>query len=282
MALDLELTGGGGGRGGSPQAALQSNITGDALAMWSLDQIVGSSAYSGGDRSGHGYNLSSVNAALSFPDIIPGKTAMWTWPSESPVAAEPVGMVAPAAVAALQLKGQMSLTFRVQKALWPAGNTGAWTKYEYCVACGNGNDATAAGNTCFAVYLSQGGTSGQIGYYAENGVHAGISFQTSMKLGSGALTTDGLWHFVSFRRTAAGVVTLGVDGSYQTSGALALPTGGTTSKINLGRPPYTPGAGSPDVGLIGGLKDVCVWPGLLTDAQLLRLRRQSMGPFFLS
>lgn len=271
--------GGGGGAAAAPVPQLQTNITGNAVAMWSLDCNASTSNYTGMDRSGNMNDLQTVNAEHAFPDIIPGAWAPWMFLSEVPTAGPPHGTQSAAALPALQISGEMSITFRMMKSLYPAGNTFGWSKYEYVVVCGNGDDVTAGGNVQWSVVLNIGGQSGCLTYFAENGVHNPILYVSSLRPNSNGLYnfTDGYWHFVSLRRTAAGVVTLGIDGVYETSGALAPPSGGSTGRVWIGKVSYPTGPGSPDVGLIGSVRDVCVWPVRLTDAQVLTLNKQAMG-----
>jgi len=277
---------GGGGGGGAPSTrvpALQSNIAANpALAMWALDAEASLSTTNGADRSGNGRVL-TTSGAYSFPDIIPGSMAsiMWQQPSGSSFGS---AFGPSAAYAALQLKGEMSVTLRAMSSVWPFANNNqvSWTYFQYLVNCGNGDDATAAGNVQWSIGIGSaaGGNAGKLYYYAENGVHAGLSFQSQLRLKSpqsGSLGKDGMWHFVALRRTAAGVVTIDVDESSETSGALALPTSGTNARIYIGRPPYNFTSGSPDTGFLGSVKDVAVWPVRLTDAQILTQRKQMMG-----
>ena len=267
--------GNGGGAAAAPVPQLQSNIA-SAVAMWSLDVDMSLGSMLGTDRSGNTLNLSS-NGALTFPDIIPGGKASITWSLDTRTTSYPVGFQAGISYPALRLTGAMSVTFRAMKSAYPPPPNVPWTNYQYMVACGNGNDATANGNMLWSVGVSIGPTKGGVFYYSESGVKVGASFISTLPLTSSGLSSDGLWHFVAMRREASGVVTIDVDGSSQTSGALAPPTAGSTSRVFIGRPAMDPITTLTDIGLIGSVRDVCVWPSRLTDAQVLFLRKQSMG-----
>jgi hypothetical protein len=77
------------------------------------------------------------------------------------------------------------------------------------------------------------------------------------------------WTFVAMRRTAAGVVTLNVNGAQATSGAMTVPTFSASNAFRIGG----------QSGLIssGGIADVAIFPSFLTDAQIQARRRVMMG-----
>lgn len=275
MSWVWQAQGGGNGGGGvaaaAKVAALQSNITGNAVGMWSLQTTQAARNITGTDRSGNGYNLNPINA-YNAPDLIPGQCCLTPWKSYTaapPVGLYPQGMRRSVNTAALQIAGSMSVTLRAYVPTW--ADAGAAANYMYLMGCAEYTDGSAAGNALYTMVLNN--TAGRsLGYFCQNGVHVGVVYFSTLT------TDDGQWHFFSLRRNAAtGVVTLGVDGSYQSSAALALPSGGGNAKLYVGCPPAATFPVFSDIGLTGGIADVCVWPVELTLAQVESLRAQAMG-----
>jgi hypothetical protein len=77
------------------------------------------------------------------------------------------------------------------------------------------------------------------------------------------------WTFVAMRRTAAGVVTLNVNGAQATSAPLPVPTFSASNAFRIGGQVAGPSS--------GGFADVAVFAAFLTDAQIQARRRVMMG-----
>jgi hypothetical protein len=243
-------------------ATLQTNIGSSALAMWELG-IAANGDEKNFDRSGNSRDL-TFQSVWSAPDLIPGDTAILTWAADG-VVAGPSGVLANT-IAALNVLGEMSVTMRlypVSYQLFSSSNN------QYIYTHGNFGDTSDGGNvTCSLVY----GTGHTLVYFAQTG--AGKS---AIIYDSGLSVPKRQWSFVSLRRSTTGVVTVGVNGAYATSGALALPTNGSTGYVNLGRAPLPTGGSSPNFGWLGLMKDVVVWNRRLTDAEELAKRKEAMG-----
>jgi hypothetical protein len=263
---------GGGSSGGGMSVrlpALQSEIV-PAVAMWALRTAPTLSIAT--DRSGNGYDLTPVPNSYNAPDLISGFTCFTPW--KTPVAVPPVGLY-PQGIQrttitpALQITGDVSVTLRMYVPTYP--NAAGAPLNQYVVSCAEFNDATAAGNCLYSIVLNN--VNQNILYFSQSGAKVAQIYQTTLN------ASDGLWHFVSLRRNATTrVVTIGLDGTYQSSGALTNPTNGTNAALYIGRPPVSGGGTSAgNMGLLGGIADVCVWPVELTTAQVESLRREAMG-----
>lgn len=252
--------GGGGGAPAKVPALTPAGFKG-ALAQWSClwKANGGAGIVDMSDRSGNGNSLSDqVNSVGA--DIIPGqRSAFW---QNTPAPLAPIGTLP-----ALRLTGEITVYARVMMVPGYAGAP-SW------VALCNDFSAGAPNGNCLwslLVHSQKGVTSAnQLRYYVANGAGG-----TTVLFDSTALppANDGLWHFVSMRRDVTGtIVTLGVDGVYETSGALLPPTGGSASKAQVGK------ALTDATDLFYGQEaNVDVIGRRLSDAELLQANNIVMG-----
>jgi len=254
----------------APTPALQPNSY-SAVAMYSCFVTGVPGTWSGGDRSGNNYDLPTVTS-YGIPDLIPNTVVPITWLSENqatyPNVPLPYGNVASGRIAALEITGAMSITLRCMPLF---GQTAAQRAgYQYLFGCGN-YGVTA--EQPYSLVINKDTSGGGLTYYS-NGSGGVNRFDSTLTIPQGA------WSFISFRRQTSGVVTIGVDGTYQTSGAINPPAvTDTTIRFGIGRWGAAPDAAAirPNCGFIGAIADVCVWPRALTDGEVLALRKTAMG-----
>jgi hypothetical protein len=199
-------------------------------AQWSL-QTVGSNCYA--DRSGNGRHLTG-GAFTTIPDLIPSGSAVTLATLTSVIAA----LVFPS--------GEFTLTCRV----W-------WlNKATSQVVCDIGDLGQATN------YLLGAGPAGEVVFIGAN--IGGAMFTSSLMLPAQR------WCFLSARRTTGGVVTVGIDGAYQDSPVMPLPTG-IQGRVIVGSVEGENGSWK------GALADMSLWARRLTDAELTGLRAVAMG-----
>jgi hypothetical protein len=115
--------------------------------------------------------------------------------------------------------------------------------------------------------LATVGPDGALLSYTQHGSYVADSWTTTLK------PPVGRWAFISYRRAANGVLTVGVDFTFQDSAAYGLPT--TNPGVQLAVMNSNDGIAPLAWG--GGLADLGIWGARLTDEQLQPLFRASMG-----
>lgn len=242
--------------------ALQPNLYSPLVAypLDALDPDYGN--FPGVDRqrfdvSGNNRPLSAVNVNMGA-DLRGAGHGCWVAQQSSNHIITDVASSGTNGYAALRLTGAMTLTCRAF--ISPQSISTGSSHYISCEA--NFSDGSAAGN---ALWLFGVDGNGRLLYVRDTGTHVGGSYASTLAF------PDGEWHFVTLRREASGVVTVGLDETYQTSGAIAPPTGGSNSYHSIG--------GTPSNGewWLGGIADLRVFNTRLTDAELVPLYRVAMG-----
>lgn len=248
---------GGGGARAVPQ--LTPAFTG-VVAQWALD---GTATAPGGVLPERVSGLAAramTRPSYFFPDMRPAPfTAIrCDLPGSTPCAQNG------AHSADLAINGEMTLT---AKCAW--NRAGMTVGLSQVIAQSRVNLGTVAeaDNCNYALYVSD---TGVLSYFAQQGAGVAIVFNSALSMDNGGAGGLGLWKFVSLRRAASGVVTLGVDGVFQTSGALALPTGGTNTIMRFGSTLNV----ERNTGIIS---DVSLGNVAIVDAELNRVRRVAMA-----
>lgn len=220
------------------RAALQPKLY-SPLGMWALQQpspLV--------DRSGNARDLTTV-ANRTRPDLQLSQRIV------NPTVAGSAGGFK-STDAAFRLVGAFTLTARA----WFDGNA-----LVNVIADQSDTGNTESKNTLFTCGIS----AAKAFMYRETGQpFVGASFSHTQTL------DDGRWYFVSFRRDAAGLHTIGVGLSFVDAN-LGPASGGSATTLRLGTD------AEPGQLFNGGFGDVAIWGARLTDAQLGPLYRASMG-----
>ena len=220
MSWTWQALGGGaaGGGGGAPpyvQPALQPNSYG-AAGMWALQYDPGG-LIAGTDRSGNVRNLSD-GFPYDVPDIIKNKQVGQL--SNVP-GSRYTGVIASNATSAALKMAAFTITCRICAPRYMSGG-GAST---ICAAAFPATNVEWA----FTFDNGNGAGTGVLHSFWQHGGFVGVGFDSTL------FVRDGTWHFVSYRRTAGYVVTLGLDGVYQTSAALTPPdTTGANPTFSIG------------------------------------------------
>lgn len=234
-------------------------------AQYTLKADKASRSIIAADYSLNANDLGSVNA-WTVPDLVPGEAMCRCWDTEGATPVGPAGVSSVGAMPALAYQSELTVVCRAYYASYISLAAFA----QYLVANGNFSDGTEAGNCAYALVVPSG--TNNMAYFAQTGAgKAAILFQSTLA------RPFATWFFLALRRTAAGVVTIDIDGSSQTSGALALPTGGTTNRMVIGRPPSSALPIAGNQGWSGAVANVCIKNARLTDAEIAVCRRTMMG-----
>lgn len=235
------------------KAALTPNLYG-ALAMWDLLYDAGGNVISGHDRSGNGRDIGATNPIM-FPDLIPGRQCEWTGGAYG--GAENNGHNNAGFWGADLKRPDFTVTARV---VIPAYTGGGGFRTIFGLAQPGSN----------VEFLFGQNLNGLATFWQFGGGHTGVDAQSAyLKKG------DGQQHFVSCRRALDYSILIGADKSYGAStGPLTPPdaTGGFGGVcVGVGTQPGNVN------NYCGAIIDLCVWPGVLTDAQINTLNAIAMG-----
>jgi hypothetical protein len=208
------------------------------LAQWGL---IGKSDFVLTDRSGNARDLTLAEPTNLAPDNTPGYVAPRNGGFRS-------------SDAAFRITGELTVCLR---AWWDGTiNTGLLWFGEV--------GETQAANVLYQLTVD---STSRLKYLAESGAGVDISFAPNI------YPAPGRWQFYCLRRDATGVVTLNLDDFQATSGALAVPDGGTTSTLRVGKEGNVSGS----LSWLGAFADVNVWNVRLSDAQVANARSLMTG-----
>jgi hypothetical protein len=251
MPLDLEGSwGGGGGGGGSVGVAARLTPTLFApFAQWALlGEEPPPGNIPGTDRSGNNRHLSNA-FAYAIDDIIPGELSGYAMESSA------LGWEASGLISAPFVMSACTVTARIRTPRTLLG--------EDAVILSLGGTGGAGERISLDFYVLR--TDGRLRVYWQQESGASSAFASTLAV------NDGHWHFVSLRRTAGFVVTLGRDGVYETSAALAAPGAAANPRLTI---TYQNGGFRR---WLGQIADVSFWDSVLTDAQVNALGAVAMG-----
>lgn len=226
------------------------------LAMWALD-FAESEAAGLQDRSGNGRHLVKVSLVDKGPDLIEGAV--------SPVGSTGAGTkfvqgTLGSADATWAITGPLTV---VQRAWFDGDVSRTQVLYQ-----SNYYPYGPSPVRCVPFTLATVAPGGALLSYAQHGANVADAYTFSLTM------PVARWCFVSFRRAASGVLTLGVDDTYEDSPALPMP-GPTAAGVQLALMNSNDGIAPLAWG--GGKADAGVWDKRLTDAQLEPLYQQAMG-----
>jgi hypothetical protein len=233
--------------GGASSAQLQplTSLSGvHAKAAWTMFLEGGEIALT--DRTGNGWGLDGANKAF-IPDLIPGKAAYNPFtPGTGGIFHNSAGPI---------LLGAASVTARVIRTV-PEGGYDAWV---YAAGDYNSFDTSFSFLTCSVAH-------DVLTFYVRN---SGVDhiFYSSL-----VMPADGQWHFVSCARDAAGYVTVGVDGVYETVG-----TPFDAQVTGAGSPVAVFGHAGSAGKHFGPGADIVLWDGWLPNSDVAGLRATAMG-----
>lgn len=197
------------------------------------------------DRSGNELHLTTGNGTATA-DLITGTTAF--------VPASATRLQRATYTPALQITGALTVTVRMKRNPTGSGS--------FAVVSGlfNGNNTR---NTLFALNVDSVGRLTNIWETTAGNLQ---SFQSTIAVPAG------IWVYVSFRRSATGVQTWGINQTYESSTARVNPIGGSEAILVVGNHDE-----SDDRNFGGALKDLGLWNKELTNEQLEPLFKASMG-----
>ncbi len=199
------------------------------------------------DRTGNGLDLVAGNGAPTA-DLIAGQLA---------VKPQFATRLKTAVRSELQFRQAFTITARLRH------DAASYGQIVTCSSFFGGGDNTR--NTLYSVYVNPDGTLG-IFYEKTAGVNVQFSCPT-------LFMPVGQWCFYSITRSwPTGVVTIGLNGSYWSSGPTDPTSGGENAFVTIGDQDE-----APDIHFDGAMADIVMWNQALTPSQLLPLYKAAMG-----
>ncbi len=225
------------------------------VALYGLD-FSGSEAAGLADRSGNGKHLTKVSLVGTQADRVPSAASAR---GSSGVGTKFVQGALGSADATWAITGPFTVLCRV---LFDGDVSRTQVLYQ-----SNYYPYTPSPVRCVPFTLATVGPDGALLSYTQHGSNTADAWTSALK------PPVGRWSFISYRRAANGVLTVGVDFTFQDSPVIALPT--TAPGVQLGVMNSNDGIAPLAWG--GGMADLGVWGARLTDEQLQPLFRAAMG-----
>jgi hypothetical protein len=227
------------------------------LALWALD-FASSEAAGLHDRSGNGRHLVKTTIAAFAPDLIEDAV--------SPVGSSGDGTklvqgTLGSADATWAITGAMTVAMRV----WFDGDLSR-TQVLYQTNYYPYTGLPPVRNVPFT--LATVAPDGALLSYAQHGSYTADAYTFTL------VPPVAQWCFVTFRRAASGVLTIGIDDVYEDSPVITLP-GPTAAGVQLAVLNSNDGIAPLSWG--GGMGDMGIWDTRLSDAQLVPLYQTAMG-----
>lgn len=239
--------------GSAPVAAVASNLYG-ADAIWSLFNVPASvpPSIDSTDLTGNLHSIDGVNSFDASPSLVPNRAALSTLNNSGPGCNSlPMHL------------GACSFYTVFRCSPLPTGLD------NWVFAFGNYAAAAPGGNMSFSLLVGSSGNN-KIRYYAAYSASRTTILYDFSTL---AYPTDGLWHFLcGMRNTAGTIVTVGLDGVFETSTALTPPDGGSSGIATIGR-----AAGSSASRFNGNLWGMGWIPSERSQAEMEVIRKVQMG-----